>query len=139
VIKRKLRYLLIAVYIITPMWLRGDWIPSDRNNFDRIRQSFCRNPTNRNPTKPLSDPISFLWKMSVSDEIRSKTPGSAGRIDFPGTSGLCVDSKIWRAFSTEPALPYRIDIEVQLNIQTLITINTCPHVDQRTAYTLVVI
>jgi len=30
-----------------PMWLRDDRIPSDRNNFDRIRQSFCHILTGR--------------------------------------------------------------------------------------------
>jgi hypothetical protein len=34
-----------------------------RRNPDRI-------PTDRNPTKTISDPIGFLWKLSVSDEIR---------------------------------------------------------------------
>jgi len=41
---------------------------------DFCRISFDRNPDRipieRNPTKTVSDPIGFLWKMSGSDEIR---------------------------------------------------------------------
>jgi hypothetical protein len=77
------------------MWLRGDRIPSDRNNFDRIRQSLCRIPFSRIPTKSASESdknsvgsdrffmknVGFRWNPMW---IRSKTTGSAGRIDSPG-------------------------------------------------------
>jgi hypothetical protein len=44
-----------------------DRIPSDRNNFDRIRQSFCRIPFSRIPTRILSE---FDGARLKSDQIR---------------------------------------------------------------------
>ncbi len=52
-----------------------DWGGSDPVGSKKFRSD---------PTEFLSDPIGFLWKMSDSDEIRSKTIGSAGRIDSRG-------------------------------------------------------
>jgi hypothetical protein len=50
-----------------PMWLRGDRIPSDRNNCDRIRQIFGRILFSRIPTPTLSEFDETRWK---SDQIR---------------------------------------------------------------------
>jgi hypothetical protein len=41
---------------------------SHRNS--TARDEIRPDPTDRNPTKTMSGPIGFLWKMSVSDEIR---------------------------------------------------------------------